>query len=60
MSWLDLRDAWRQFDEAVAPVPSTHGFLLATALAVALVAYTSDTFASGVVSTSKSRIIKSG
>ncbi len=44
LGWLDLRDAWRQFPSAIAPVPSSNGFLLGAALAIFVVAYTSDTF----------------
>ncbi|MFM8529314.1 MAG: transglutaminaseTgpA domain-containing protein, partial [Ilumatobacteraceae bacterium] len=41
----DIAQSWREFTSTVAPVPATGGFLLLGALAIVVVAYTSDTFA---------------
>jgi len=42
---LDLRLVWAQFPSAVAPVPSSGGFLVAAAYGIGIVAMFSDAFA---------------
>ena len=41
----DVRLTWQEFASSIAPVPAKGGFLLAAAVAVALVSLTSDSFA---------------
>ncbi len=41
----ELVASWQEFSSSVAPVPARGGYLLVAALAVAVMAFTSDTFA---------------